>query len=67
MKKKRFIDISTCICQECGFKMPIPRCHGQKRGRNHIKDIWCPRCGKETKFLEVRSGDCYINGNEILY
>ena len=67
MRKQRFIDISTCICKVCGFKMPIPRNHGNPREKGHIKDLWCPRCKIQTKFVEVPKGDYAIdfNGNII--
>ena len=67
MRKHRFVDMSTCICNECGLKMPIPREHGNLRKKKHIKDIWCPRCKKETKFTEIRKGDYLVdnNGNVI--
>ena len=68
MKKKRFTDISTCICQECGSKMTVPREHGNLRKKGHIKDMWCPHCKKETKFLEIRDGDWYYNDDgTIIY
>lgn len=63
MRKKRFMELSTCICNECGCKMTVPREHGNMRKKGHIKDLWCPICKKDTKFYEVRKGDYFVDGN----
>lgn len=47
--------ISELRCTECGTVMPIPRFKGHKREKNHIKDLWCYRCKKVTKFKENES------------
>ena len=48
---------SDMICPECGKKFPIIRIASKTREKNHIKDLYCPYCKKEQKFLEVRSID----------
>lgn len=67
MKKQRFMDQSVLICPVCNKSFPIMRPHGQQRGKNHIKDIWCPYCKTIQKFKEIRRGDCYMksNGNVV--
>ena len=59
MRKQRFMDTSIMICPVCKKKFPIMRNHGQRRAKGHIKDIWCPFCGTERKFVEVPQ-DCYL-------
>lgn len=51
-KQKTFTTYLTC--PECGMEFPIQRRVGRKRKANHIKDLWCPRCGKICKFEESR-------------
>lgn len=46
------IEPSWLKCSECGGKFPVIRQRGRKRGIGHIKDLWCPYCKKETKFVE---------------
>lgn len=52
MKKRSDIYISELRCGECGAVFPIPRMKHKRREQGHIKDIWCFRCGKVTKFKE---------------
>lgn len=67
MRKQRFMDLSMMICPECGKSFPIMRNHGQHRERGHIKDIWCPFCKEDRKFMEIRKRDyCEIN-NKVIY
>lgn len=51
-KQKTFT--AYLICPECGMEFPIQRRVGRKRKANHIKDLWCTRCGKICKFEESR-------------
>lgn len=44
--------LSELRCTECGAIMPIQRPSARKREKEHIKDLWCYRCGKVTKFIE---------------
>lgn len=50
--RKRAYSISTLECPECGLKMYVPRPKNKKRANGHIKDIYCVRCGKKTKYVE---------------
>ena len=52
MRKRKDIYISYLRCGECGAVFPIPRKKGARREQGHIKDLWCFRCKKITKFLE---------------
>jgi len=55
--KKRQMVLSNFICMECGKNFPIMRPVGRQRERHHIKDIWCPFCGRVQKFMEIRYCD----------
>lgn len=50
--KIKHIQMSDLVCTECGEVMKIPR--KEIRETHHIKDMYCYRCKKETKFIEVR-------------
>jgi hypothetical protein len=52
MRKRNDIYISELLCGECGAVFPIPRKKGERREQGHIKDLWCFRCKKITKFWE---------------
>lgn len=52
MRKQRFMDLSIMTCVDCGKQFPIMRNHGERRAKGHIKDMWCPWCKKESKFVE---------------
>ena len=52
MKKRTDIYISELRCEECGELFPIPRMMHKRREEGHIKDLWCYRCKKITKFKE---------------
>jgi hypothetical protein len=52
LRKRNDYYISDLRCGECGTVMPMPRKKGEKREQNHIKDIWCYKCKKVTKFKE---------------
>ena len=67
-KTKNSCSISNFICPDCGGVFPLPRISGKSRGRGHIKDLWCPRCKKIVKTIEIREKDVYKNMcGEILY
>lgn len=68
MKTQRYMDLSTFVCQECGNRFPLMRNHGKQRERGHIKDLWCPFCRTDRKFIEVRTGDYYVCDNgKVIY
>lgn len=68
MRKQRFMDLSMFICSECGKTIPLMRNHGQHRERGHVKDIWCPYCKTDRKFMEVRRTDCVTTASgEVIY
>ena len=52
MKKHGDIYISELHCTECNTVFPIPRRRAKRREKGHIKDLWCYRCKKITKFKE---------------
>lgn len=52
MKKRNCMISSPLRCCECGGIFPIMRPLGHMREKNHIKDMWCPYCKKESKFIE---------------
>ena len=47
---------SDFVCPKCGFVIPLPRVRRQ-REKGHIKDLYCPRCKKIIKTVEVRASD----------
>lgn len=57
MRKRSDIYISELRCGECGLVFPIPRMKHARREKGHIKDLWCYRCGKITKFKENCEND----------
>ena len=68
MRKQRFMDQSVFICPVCQNKFPLMRNHGNQREKGHIKDLWCPFCKTERKFIEVRHGDVYVDeSGRIVY
>lgn len=58
------IVISYLICPRCGNSFPIPRNKGRQRKKNHIKDIWCPFCGRVEKMKEIRYNDFGEDGDK---
>lgn len=50
--KRSDMYVSELRCTVCGAVFPIPRRKSKKRETEHIKDIWCYRCKKVTKFKE---------------
>lgn len=57
MRKRRYYSISDFVCPECGMIIPLPRL--QQREKGHIKDLYCPGCKTERKFVEYRRKDVY--------
>ena len=45
------------VCPCCGMRMTLPRNSGQKREKNHVKDIYCIRCRMIQKFAEYRDNE----------
>jgi hypothetical protein len=41
-------------CPCCGTVTTIHRKIGKLKELQHVKDLWCWRCKKEQKFLEVK-------------
>lgn len=48
--KKRKVTIEYYICPGCELRFPIPR--RRRREEGHIKDLWCPNCKTEQKFVK---------------
>ena len=60
--------ISTLVCSSCKVEFPIPRRKSHRRGRNHIKTLYCPVCKTEREFKEYNNERNYyknLNGDEI--
>ena len=51
MRKQKFM-ITHFYCNDCGTEIPLPRRIGRMRERDHVKDIWCPKCKAIKKFTE---------------
>lgn len=54
MKKRRYMITSAFKCYKCGKDVFLPRMKGYQRKNGHIKDMWCPYCKEESKFVEHR-------------
>ena len=57
MKKRNDMYISELRCAECGSVFPIPRRISHRRENDHIKDLYCYRCARVTKFKENEKDD----------
>ncbi len=53
--------LSDLYCVECGFHMTIQRKKCKSREKGHLKTMWCCKCGKERKFIEVRGRDFLLS------
>ena len=40
-------------CPTCSNMLSIPRQIGRQRGKGHKKDLWCPFCKEDKKFVEM--------------
>ncbi len=60
MKRKNLYKISRFVGIDCGTIIPLPRVSRQ-REKGHIKDIWCPMCGKTHGFREYKQNEFYMN------
>lgn len=61
-------EISNFICPCCGKSFPIPRAKSMRRGKGHIKDLWCPFCKDRVKTLEIRPKDRYVTmSGDVFY
>lgn len=47
-------EVHKCVCTECGQEMYVPRKKKRQREVGHIKDLYCIKCGRITKFREMR-------------
>lgn len=56
-KRGRNQAISDMYCVKCGGHMTVPRPRRKAREKSHLKDMYCPYCKTESKFLEVREKD----------
>ena len=53
MRKRKDIQIMYYKCCSCNGMTTVPRQKGRLRGVGHLKDMWCPFCGEEKKFVEI--------------
>lgn len=49
------------ICSTCGYIQTIQRNNGRLKKELHIKDLYCPMCKKDTKFIELVDKDKFYN------
>lgn len=52
-KSSRFVGIG------CETVIPLPRVYRQ-REKGHVKDIWCPICGKVHGFKEYKANEYWM-------
>ena len=55
--RKQSTYMTDLICSDCGNMMTISRKTCKSRGKFHIKDMYCVKCDKETKFIELINAD----------
>lgn len=52
--------ISTyLICLMCGEITTIQRVKNKQKQKNHIKDMYCPICKKDSKYIELKDKNIY--------
>ena len=51
--KRRIMVLREFKCCECGCAMVFSKNAGRKTGNGHIKDAYCYKCRKQTKFSQV--------------
>lgn len=56
----RKVSMSDFYCQECNFKLVLPRKKNLQREKGHIKHIYCIKCKCVTAHSEVRACDFNI-------
>jgi len=56
MQRRNNIYRGSRFVGDCGIIIPLPRMSRQ-REKGHIKDLWCPKCGKVHGFKEVKSNE----------
>ena len=56
MNSKSYAVSTDLMCSECGEIQVIYR-HRNNRPSFHIKDMWCPVCHKDVKFIELKDRD----------
>lgn len=56
-KRGTGVTYSDMYCEECGSKMVVPRTRSDTREIGHWKTMFCYKCGKDTRFKEVRQKD----------
>lgn len=54
--KKYGVDM---LCSMCGEIQVIQRLEGYQKKAGHIKDLWCPNCMHDRKFIEIKDRDIY--------
>ena len=55
------IESTDLICSTCGYIQTIQRKQSKRKKELHIKDLYCPACKKDTKFIELVDKDKYYN------
>jgi len=48
-RKSRSVVLRSFKCPGCGLKMVAPKGNGSESG--HIKDMYCPMCKEDQKFV----------------
>jgi len=49
------------ICSICGYIQSIQRKKSSQKKELHLKDMYCPLCKKDTKFIELVDKSVYYN------
>ena len=57
MNSKTVAKSTDLMCSNCGYILVIFRQKMRHKQPFHIKDLWCPVCKMETKFIEIKDRD----------
>ena len=49
------------VCSICGCIQTIQRRQGRERCELHIKNLYCPECKEDRKFIELVDKDKFYN------
>ena len=58
MKQTRLAS-TDLICLECGYVTSIVRSGDRLKDDEHIKDMYCPMCKDDRKFLELKDASIF--------
>jgi len=57
MNSKSYATSTDLMCSKCGEIQVIYRHFKKHKKPFHIKDMWCPNCQTDSKFIELKDRD----------